>query len=75
MMRYFQEKSYIMRVLIQSLKAIHYLNEKGLYHGDINSSNVIFKFEGMGDDESFRVQLFESLHIKELVEIAMCEQG
>ncbi len=37
LMRYFSEKSYMMRVIIEALEAIAFLNSKGVTHGDISS--------------------------------------
>lgn len=74
MMKYFSERSYIMRVIIHTLKAIEHLNSKGHCHGDINPANIIIRFNSDNID-SFRTQMVEGLHIKQLVEIAMKEQG
>ena len=70
LMKYFSERSYMMQVIIQSLEAIAFLDSKGVAHGDISSQNIVVRLDSA---EDFRVQLVDSLHIKELVEIAMLE--
>ena len=72
MMRYFSDKSYIWSLLLQSLNGLACLNQHGQYHGDINPNNVVIRFNDE-ESNSFRIQLMDSLHIKELVELALSE--
>jgi serine/threonine protein kinase len=77
MRKYMSERAYIMRMLVQILKAVKWLNERGEYHGDINPSNIIIRFPQiyeMEDLDKFRVQVIEGLRIKNLVERAMRDQ-
>lgn len=74
MRKYFSERSYLIRLILHLLKAVAHLNEKGQYHGDINTANIIIRFN-LQQLDTFRVQLIEGLHIKELVEHAMIDQG
>ena len=45
LMQFFEEKTYLWKVIIQTLKAIDYLNSQGATHGDINPNNMMINFK------------------------------
>lgn len=78
LMQFFNEKLYLWRLIIQTLKAIKHLNENGVYHNDINPNNIVIKFkepEQIDDiNHQFDIIVLDFLNIKELGEIAMEER-
>jgi serine/threonine protein kinase len=48
LIQFFSEKTYMWKLIVQTLKAIQYLNESGITHGDINPMNISILFNDPG---------------------------
>ena len=74
MMKYFSEKSYAWSFILQSLRGLLFLNQHGHTHGDLSCQTTCLRFDNFSAErDSFRVQLIDFLHIKDLLEIALKE--
>lgn len=61
LVRYFSEKLYIYSFLVQTLKALQFLNLKDEIHGDLTPMSIMIQL--LDDERLLKVKLFDFLKI------------